>query len=296
MTPDDFWQPWETEIDDWASALDAIENVATRAGSRDLVWRGAIDAGWALHSSLYRRLMAKLGSPPTEEQLIEQEEVILDRCRHRWRFDGLPALTLLAQLQHFGGPTRLLDVSLNPLMALWFAVEERWTSAGDIEPEVDGRLFAFDVTERRINVGGGYWANSDLPWAEDYEEPDWGRGRPWFWVPPSLNERIPAQYSGFLIDGVPKIYAGEGFRKAPGPNHQYWPIGDVRLATSVPTALVVQTRNPQARARPTFTLRIRAAAKPEIRKRLQHTMGLTASTVYPDWYGLARNVLPELPG
>ncbi len=35
---------------------------------------------------------------------------------------------LLADLQHFGVPTRLVDVTSNPMTALWFATEQAFMS------------------------------------------------------------------------------------------------------------------------------------------------------------------------
>ena len=298
-SPDDFWTPWESVAASWTSALSVIENIVARSGPRELVWRGVVDARWALHSSLYRRLAMKLGAPPTEAQLVEMEHMILDQCQQNWRYSGVPAMTLMAQLQHFGGPTRLIDVSSNPLVALWFAIESQFDeTTGVRRPEIDGRLFAFDVTGRRLDTGDSYWGSTELPWRDDFiTDSDWGRGRPWHWVPPSLNERIPAQHSGFLVDGVPRFRPGENgrFRRQPGTGGQNWTIGDVPRATSVPTRLVQQTVNPHANSTPTFVVRISAASKPEIRDRLQDTMGYRASTIYPDLYGLAQNVAVDLP-
>lgn len=47
----------------------------------------------------------------------------------------------LVRMQHFGLPTRLLDVTSNPLVALYFTVAE--------EPEIDGSLIIFRVSAER---------------------------------------------------------------------------------------------------------------------------------------------------
>lgn len=47
-------------------------------------------------------------------------------------FNGLSDFDILAKMQHYGLPTRLLDFSLNPLVALYFACESKTTKNGRI--------------------------------------------------------------------------------------------------------------------------------------------------------------------
>ncbi|MFR0656742.1 FRG domain-containing protein, partial [Pantoea sp. SIMBA_079] len=82
----------------------------------------------------------------TEDDMVLAEANTLKLARREWRFDHLAALELMAHLQHLGGPTRLLDVSVNPLIATWFAVERN-----EADDRFDGRLFAFSV-DRRIEL------------------------------------------------------------------------------------------------------------------------------------------------
>ncbi len=53
----------------------------------------------------------------------------------------------LVRAQHFGLPTRLLDVSLNPLLALFFACHS------EAEKENDGIVKVFDFSPNRIKFG-----------------------------------------------------------------------------------------------------------------------------------------------
>src|SRR5262249_9431499 len=74
--------------------------------------------------------------------------------------DRLSALELLAALQHQGVPTRLLDFTHNAVVALWCAVEQRYSPDGTPVADVDGRVFVAEV--RPIPER---WARAlELPW------------------------------------------------------------------------------------------------------------------------------------
>lgn len=290
-TAEEFFAPWESLAHDWISSRDSIEGVINiSTSSRDLVWRGVSNASYPLHSSLYRKLQNKLGHPPTEQQMVSSETRILRAARNSWRFDNLSALEIFAQIQHYGGPTRLLDVTYNPLIALWFAVEEKFDEHGAPLPDVDGRLFAFDATRSQLKLDET-WGGYGLPWIDKTIE-EWSTKLPSLWRPPEYNPRISAQNSAFLVGGVPMVMNGTNarYRKGPGDGQSSgaWKIDQVRLATSVTLSMNTVERKPQVRSTPTFTVRISDCAKAPIRRVLEEHFGYSSASLYPDLYGLSK--------
>jgi hypothetical protein len=75
---------------------------------------------------------------------------------------------LLAVLQHHGAATRLLDVSSDPMVAMWFAVENLEFF------DRNGALFAINVSTAET-VGG----TERRPWARILDQDELARFRRW---------------------------------------------------------------------------------------------------------------------
>lgn len=78
------------------------------------LFRGQADSAWSLSPSLYR------------QELFKHERALITELR-RVRpdeFKGLTDFDVLVKMQHYGLPTRLLDMTHNPLVALYFACED----------------------------------------------------------------------------------------------------------------------------------------------------------------------------
>jgi hypothetical protein len=269
-----------------------------------MAWRGTVNAEYPLHSSIYRWYVQQNKAHPTDTQLAVVERRILNNAKTKWRFDNVPALEIFAQSQHLGGKSRLLDVSLNPYVALWFATEEKIPDS-DGSNRSDGRLFAFDVTNRHIELNQ-FWRSRVIPWSDVTPDAgsalekimsEWTNSLPLLWRPPQYNERIFAQNAAFLVGGVPQYsVAGSNsrYRKQPGNTNSvsaHWKISEVREVTSVGLAMSALGTTLKSGAlrqsTPTFTVRISHFAKAEIRVRLRETMGLDYWNIYPDILGLA---------
>jgi hypothetical protein len=310
MSASFFWAPFETVINNYADLVETIERVLTKAKSenKQFAWRGQVNADWALHSSLYRRLSLTLGSNPVEEKFSSEEINILANL-HRWGLHNvqgrgrLSILNQLAMLQHFGAPTRLIDVSFNAWVGVFFAVEQKWSNAVLANEADDARLFAFDVTNKIINEQPNRraWEDSySRPWTDagEIDPREWSTSF-FAWRPPSLDARIFAQNGGFIFGGVPGA-TGPGntrfqFPKSPDYNEGWWPIDAGRGASSL--ALRPHKFSANVGAIPNsacYTFKISAAAKQDIRKRLELMFGYKHSSIYPDYTGFSDFAVPHL--
>lgn len=213
---------------------------------------------------------------------------------HAWGERPTRALDFFADLQHYGAPTRLLDATLDPEMAAWFAVEEH----PDRESS-DGRVIAWGrvvrTTARKFSQ-----ADEDLPdqditpfwhsWAGDEERGrvGWGTGtRTWSWFPAALSDRMRAQRGGFLLEAGPLVTPSVADVISGELTHD-WRIAEITRATSIvglPSRHDILTTPNGANLVPIFTLRIAAEAKRPIHKYLEGK-GLLFPTVYPDRGGL----------
>ena len=289
----EFFAAFEAEVKTLPELLRALAVMQEKNSHLGLVWRGQQDATWAVDSSLTRRLRDD-GHELGEEEMVAVERFQMGAA-DRW---GIPRiageLNYLAELQHEGVPTRLVDVSLDPEVAVWFAVQESVKFE-----DIDGRLFAWgrSAAPKRghkvspptvIQTAGGdafwqFWADQ-----ETRRTNEWGTGRAVpSWQPTALNERMRAQRAAFLFDAEPIIgpqLLGLFKERLDGD----WRAGEIAEATRIvgfPSSHTHRAKPNSAGIVPMFTLRITAEAKREIRPYLEQK-GLTEATIYPDRAGL----------
>ncbi len=108
-----------------------------------LSYRGHGDASWSLLPTLARQ--------PIPVEMMEQiENDVIEEFRNRFDLKDWNNIEVLAYARHCGAPTRLLDWTANPFVALWFAVSERQFD------HCDGVVFQFAVpsSSKFVSVGG----------------------------------------------------------------------------------------------------------------------------------------------
>ena len=140
------------------SVAEFIENVVkvNKADGTETFYRGHADKDWVLLPSIFR----------TPNGIANEHLLFRDMVAHEPQsfLECESALDYLVQMQHYGLPTRLLDVTTNPLVALYFACEEvgDTTAIGAILAGLDA---GFDVgwytdCNLETDTTDGIWAGA----------------------------------------------------------------------------------------------------------------------------------------
>ena len=149
------------------------------------------NADWEVESSASRRIRGSQKMPPPTPVLHNYLKQLLDNARLRGfqerQGKSDTDLELLADLQHQGAATCLIDFTTNALIALWFACEER-----SDQPEPAGKVVALaTAAPDRFSIVT----------SQDLKQPidTFLNQRTWKWDPSHLSTRIVAQQSVFVF-------------------------------------------------------------------------------------------------
>ncbi|CAH0207110.1 hypothetical protein SRABI121_02631 [Microbacterium sp. Bi121] len=239
--------------------------------------------------------MSGEGTEVTESALREREDMILEKAR-AWGLgvEGgqlVDDLQLLADLQHFGVPTRLIDLTSNPMTALWFASQTVPAPAPD-EP-------------RGSYSASGVLLAINMPWYN--EAPADGPVTVFKTVgqPPvtfddfggleGKRERGLALDTPFIVSSSmpnPRLRAQEGYFIASAhPTQSTAPLTSLQM--SVPQGDPDEVRNLLTgdrtaglpRHMPFVAIFVKAAVKAKLLTYLRMTYSRTAKILFPDYTG-----------
>lgn len=213
----------EIPINSLHDYLKCIEDVESEFGyeCRDAAggfwttYRGHGDKRYLLVPSLFRKIDTTPAFYVREQLLIQEALRLMPE-----EFVGLTAFQKLAKLQHFNLPTRLLDVTTNPLVALFFASGGPDNRDGEVI--VVPRMPLFSEYSEAVNwisewAINGDWnirtgaaiANAagfipaDSPSPDPFEPLIDALTSPFLAVRPSYtNVRLRAQSGAFLLTGM----------------------------------------------------------------------------------------------
>ena len=180
-------------------------------------YRGQENADWPVESAAYRRLK-RIGESFAGEHFINyHEKAILEPARMNGYGvkDGynLSDLELLAELQHFGAATCLIDFTRDFLIALWFACK---TFKDENNQEKDGKIFILNINQTiflsleqkdlKHNEIEAILNFQARPSKKEPKEITFREQSPfyWHWSPHDINQRILRQQSLFVF-GKPNV-------------------------------------------------------------------------------------------
>lgn len=186
------------------SLLDVLTSITS--DGRELWYRGHRNCTWGLEASVFR-----------PEYRHSDERAMLARFRQeaaaaglQYAFDTWGWITFA---QHHALPTRLLDWSQSPLVALYFASGSEPTAAKTgVEP--DGEFFALDPNDLNAEAGDDDGGHPRLLTDSDSKLKDYlpgkdaeNRSKPRSVVAPMLFDRIKFQSGTFTVAQLPAATA-----------------------------------------------------------------------------------------
>ncbi|WP_409156587.1 FRG domain-containing protein [Lacisediminihabitans sp. H27-G8] len=248
-------------------------------------WRGMSSVDHRLISAAHRRLGDRL-----DETAVREAELKLLNEARRWGLGVgdtayVDDLQLLADLQHYGVETRLIDFTSNPTTALWFACQTPGVGPHGRNFSKSGVLLALNVTAwpSYASVGpANTWdhisdrAGATLRHALNSQAP--------FLVESSHpNDRLRAQEGLFVASSVP---AKSSFsRLLTTPFHSI----DVKFSQGDPEKLGRQLTGDRLRGAPQHipfvAVIINAGLKPKLLKYLENTYNRSPRVLFPDFAG-----------
>lgn len=271
------WQPTSTNAELKArEVLSAAMWLHTTFKNHVWLWRGQARGDLGVEPGMHTRVLNSSVVPHNEAASANATTGLLKAARKMRldRQDGnrLPDLALLANLQHHGAATPLLDVSTDPLIALWMVA---FASASDPDAldDMPGSLFGIKrpPKERWIDPldARPYTAQSSSNISDMLAD------QVWWYRAPDVTERLRIQRGSFLV--------GPLARPVDRPNTTL----PLELAAGHTNAISnrLQKRGEASNATigmvEIFRIVVPGSSKVYLRRLLEDRSGLSIETIYP---------------
>jgi len=195
-----------------ANFLLQAHKISEQADKRVLFYRGQSDKAYSLTPSVFRK-----GLLEKEHSLIY--DLLLNSP---YEFSGIDnTLDRLIKMQHYGLPTRLLDITTNPLVALFFACNKDFDKDGEILVFYDYMQRPTSINARCVAALAEYTGSSERQMLgflteKGFENPGLGNLTQITHIPieaPLNNERIRRQHGAFLVVGIHGGIEGNPYQK-----------------------------------------------------------------------------------
>lgn len=199
--------------------LEKIKEI-TKVETGNFIYRGLTNTGYHLNSSATRRLETtinkKLKKGQKKKDIIIEDlsnytkKLVQDAKQKGYHYkDGkeLSDLELIADLQHHGCATMLMDFTKNALVALYFACKKDDKDGYVAVVDINNPIIFENVTTEMSKNNKIKTKEVDKKTKEEKEINKYSieyyldvtRKKLFFWEPPTLNNRIPSQHSIFVF-------------------------------------------------------------------------------------------------
>ena len=178
--------------------LNSFIKWAAQFNDGQYLFRGVSNESYEIEASAYRRLPEGARNNPDRLLRINQDLIEKARLLGHDQKNGqrLSDLELLAELQHYGAATCLIDFTRNALVALWMACQQSTTG------EANGKVFVVrsDESARLETITPKLVTDEDIDYF--FREDEHKRYPLYQWQPKYQNNRIIAQQSVFVFGGA----------------------------------------------------------------------------------------------
>lgn len=183
--------------------IDELQAVFNKQGFREWVYRGQSDSSWKLETSLYRnferlkKLQVASAGKEVNKLRNDHERLMINSFKgsaHLY-LSGLPDRDDLTEwisiMQHYDAPTRILDFTFSPFVALFFALNQG---------EKDSSMFCFNV-KYYSEINEKFAAEENIDLKDQLFKGNLKEDKSYFvfYEPKMLNLRQKAQKGLFLI-------------------------------------------------------------------------------------------------